>query len=148
MRFFQTNEAFPCRLLQTRIGALSSATVLALWIVASLPGTAHADSFAGLWRGSGYVNPSEGQREKVRCRVVYRRLSTDRYGVTARCATQAVNIDQSGEIRRTGRNSYAGTFYNMEYNVRGRIRVRVSGNQQSVTLSSPQGSGRLTLFKR
>jgi hypothetical protein len=36
----------------------------------------------------------------------------------------------------------------MEYNVRGRIRVRVSGNRQSVTLNSPQGSGRLTLFKR
>ena len=148
MRFLQASKAFHSCLSDARIGAFSSATVLALWIVAGLPGTAHADSFAGLWRGSGYVNPVEGQREKVRCRVVYRRLSADRYGVTARCATQSVNIDQSGEVRRTGRNSYAGTFYNMEYNVRGRIRVRVSGNRQSVTLNSPQGSGRLTLFKR
>jgi hypothetical protein len=148
MRFLQASKAFHSCLSPVRIGAFSSATVLALWIVGGHPGTAHADSFTGLWRGGGYVNPAEGQREKVRGRVVYRRLSADRYGVTARCATQSVNIDQSGEVRRTGRNSYAGTFYNMEYNVRGRIRVRVSGNRQSVTLNSPQGSGRLTLFKR
>ncbi len=107
-----------------------------------------ADRFEGLWRGSGYVNPAEGQRERVRCRVVYRRLSAERYEVTARCATQAVNIDQVGEVRRTGRSSFAGTFYNMEYNVRGRIRVSVKGNQQTVSLNSPQGTGRLTLFKR
>jgi len=107
-----------------------------------------ADRFEGLWRGSGYVNPAEGQRERVRCRVVYRRLSAERYEVTARCATQAVNIDQVGEVRRTGRSSFSGTFYNMEYNVRGRIRVSVRGNRQSVTLSSPQGTGRLNLFKR
>ena len=138
MRFLQASKAFH--------SCFSS--VLFLGAATLVPGTAHADSFAGLWRGSGYVSPAEGQRERVRCRVVYRRLSADRYGVTARCATQSVNIDQSGEVRRTGRNSYAGTFYNMEYNVRGRIRVRVSGNRQSVTLNSPQGSGRLTLFKR
>jgi hypothetical protein len=148
MCFFQTSKAFHSCLASARLGALRSAAALALGAVTLLPGPAHGDGFSGLWRGSGHVNPAEGQRERVRCRVVYRRLSADRYGVTARCATQAVNIDQSGEIRRTGRNSYAGTFYNMEYNVRGRIRVRVSGNRQSVTLSSPQGSGRLTLFKR
>ena len=148
MRFFQTSKAFQSCLSRARLGAFLSVAALVLGAVTLPAVSVQADGFAGLWRGSGYVNPAEGQRERVRCRVVYRRLSADRYGVTARCATQAVNIDQSGEIRRTGRNSYAGSFYNMEYNVRGRIRVRVSGNRQSVTLSSPQGSGRLTLFMR
>jgi hypothetical protein len=122
--------------------------VMAGLLVATFAGPARADRFEGLWRGSGYVDPAEGQRERVRCRVVYTRLSAERYGVTARCATQAVNIDQVGEVRRTGRNSFSGTFYNSEYNVRGQIRVQVSGNRQSVSLRSSQGSGSLTLFKR
>lgn len=148
MRFFRITKSFLSLDSRARIKVSGSGLLLVLIAIVGLPGMAHADRFSGLWRGSGYVKPAEGQRERVRCRVVYRRLSRDRYGVTARCATQAVNIDQAGEVRRTGRNSYSGTFYNMEYNVRGRIRIRVSGNRQSVTLRSPQGSGRLTLFKR
>jgi hypothetical protein len=130
------------------MASLAAGGVLSALVIAGSSGVAQADRFEGLWRGSGYVNPAEGQQERVRCRVVYTRIGDRRYGVTARCATQAVNIDQVGEVRQTGGSSFSGTFYNAEYNVRGRIRVRVSGNRQSVTLSSPQGSGRLTLFKR
>jgi hypothetical protein len=109
---------------------------------------AKAESVKGLWRGSGFVNPSEGRRERVRCRVVYTRQSAQRYQLTARCATASANIDQLGEVRRTGRNRLSGSFYNADFNVRGRIRIRLNGNQQVVTLISDAGSGRLTLFKR
>ena len=109
---------------------------------------AKAESVVGLWRGSGFVNPSEGRRERVRCRVVYTRESEQRYQLTARCATASANIDQVGEVRRTGRNRLSGSFYNADFNVRGRIQITVSGNQQVVTLISDAGSGRLTLFKR
>jgi hypothetical protein len=95
---------------------------------------AKAESVKGLWRGSGFVNPSEGRRQ--------------RYQLTARCATASANIDQVGEVRRTGRNRLSGSFYNADVNVRGRIQITVSGNQQVVTLISDAGSGRLTLFKR
>lgn len=131
-----------------RLGLAAASVALAAVLISGFAQGARADRFEGLWRGSGYVNPAEGQRERVRCRVIYSRVSAQRYEVTARCATQAVNIDQVGEVRRTGRSSFSGTFYNVEYNVRGRIRVRVKGNRQSVTLSSPQGTGQLTLFKR
>jgi len=110
--------------------------------------TARADGFAGLWRGSGYVNPAEGRRERVRCRVVYTPSGRERYAVTARCATQSTNIEQVGEIRRSGRDSYIGNFYNADYNVRGSIRIRVQGGRQAVSLSSQAGTGELTLFKR
>jgi hypothetical protein len=109
---------------------------------------AKAESVVGLWRGSGFVNPSEGQRERVRCRVVYTRQSGQRYQLTARCATASANIDQVGEVRRTGRDRLSGSFYNADFNVRGRIQIRLKGNRQAVTLISDAGSGRLTLFKR
>ena len=66
----------------------------------------------------------------------------------ARWASQAANIDQTGSVRKIGRNTYAGDFYNSDYNVRGRIRVTLRGNRQSVALFSDAGSGRLILFRR
>jgi hypothetical protein len=109
---------------------------------------AKAELVTGLFRGSGFVNPSEGRWERVRCRVVYTRQSEQRYQLTARCATASANIDQVGEVRRRGRNRLSGSVYNADVNVRGRIQITVSGNQQVVTLISDAGSGRLTLFKR
>ena len=47
-----------------------------------------------------------------------------------------------------GRNRLSGSFYNADFNVRGRIQITLSGNQQAVTLVSEAGSGQLTLFKR
>ena len=66
----------------------------------------------------------------------------------ARWASQAANIDQTGSVRKTGRNTYAGDFSNSDYNVGGRIRFTLRGNRQSVALLSDAGSGRLTLFRR
>ena len=103
---------------------------------------------AGLWRGSGFVNPAEGRRERVRCRVTYTPRSSERYQLVARCATASANIDQVGEVWRTGHNRLSGSFYNADFNVRGRIQITISGNQQAVTLISDAGSGQLTLFKR
>ena len=109
---------------------------------------AKAESMAGLWRGSGFVNPAEGRRERVRCRVTYTPRSSERYQLVARCASASANIDQVGEVWRTGHNRLSGSFYNADFNVRGRIQITISGNQQAVTLISDAGSGQLTLFKR
>jgi hypothetical protein len=37
-------------------------------------------------------------------------------------------------------NQYTGSFFNEEYKVDGTITVTVSGNSQSVSISSPAGS--------
>lgn len=127
---------------------LAAVAVVVLAGLVSGATAAHAEPVAGLWRGSGFVNPAEGRRERVRCRVTYTRQSADRYQVRARCATASANIDQVGEVRQMGRNRLSGSFYNADFNVRGRIQITLSGNQQAVTLVSEAGSGQLTLFKR
>ena len=122
---------------------------LTIAIVALQSGAeAQSQGLQGYWRGSGYISPAKGQRERVRCRVWISRSSPQAFGVKARCASQAANIDQTGRVRKTGRNSYIGDFYNSHYNIRGRIRITLRGNRQNVTMHSDVGSGRLTLFRR
>lgn len=127
---------------------LSALLQLLLFVYFGAPAHAQSTELQGLWRGSGFVKPTDGQREKVRCRVTYQRHSSKRYSVSAVCASQGANIKQSGEIRGTGRNSYAGNFYNSEYGVRGRVRVRVQGRRQTVRFESKAGIGQIRLFKR
>ena len=109
---------------------------------------AQSKGLAGYWRGSGYVSPVKGQRERVRCLVWITQISGKNYNIKAKCASQAVNIDQVANVRKTGGSSYTGTFHNSDFNIRGRIRITLRGNRQSVALSSKEGSGRLTLFRR
>ena len=144
----QCSRSPACRTLGSVTIAIAARTVIVLMGVVGGATVAEAESVAGLWRGSGFVNPTEGRRERVRCRVVYTRQSAQRYQLTARCATASANIDQVGEVRRTGRDRLSGSFYNADFNVRGRIQIRLNGNRQAVTLISDAGSGRLTLFRR
>ena len=107
-----------------------------------------AASLSGSWRGSGFVKPSSGQRERVRCRVTYTRLSRKVYSVSARCASSSATLSQSGEVLMVRPNLFVGDFYNPQFDISGRIRITIRGRSQSVTLSSSSASGRLRLRKR
>ena len=110
--------------------------------------TASAASIEGSWRGSGYISPASGKREKVRCRVTYKRLTKKVFRVVAVCASTAGKIRQTGEVLRVNSTRYVGDFYNSEYDVSGRVRVIVRGSRQTVSFSSKTGKGRIKLRKR
>ena len=109
---------------------------------------ASSASLDGVWGGSGFVKPPSGKRERVRCRVRYTRKSEQVYGVSARCASASTTLNQTGELLRIRPNLFVGDFYNSQLDVRGRIRVVVSGKTQKVTLTSDSASGSLRLRKR
>lgn len=121
---------------------------LAALLLVGFSGAADAVSLAGTWSGSGYVKPKSGSREKVRCRVTYRRLSKKVFGVVAKCASTSNTIRQTGKVLRVNANRYVGDFYNSQFDVSGRIRVTISGSRQTVSFSGKAGSGRVTLRKR
>src|SRR5262249_44205250 len=102
-------------------------------------------SLSGAWSGGGTVSYASGQRERARCRVHYSGGSGSQVSVNATCATPSGSISQTANLRRTGPNSYAGSFFNPQYNVSGHIRVTTHGNRQSVSISSGQGSATLSL---
>jgi hypothetical protein len=120
---------------------------VALALVLSV-GKADAASLEGVWSGSGVVNPKDGPREKVRCRISYRRESEKVFGLTATCATRSNKFQQTGKLLMVSATSYVGDFHNPAHDVSGRVRVIVRGSRQTVTFQSARGSGRVTLRKR
>lgn len=126
---------------------LATLTTLIALVGTSMP--AFADSILeGNWSGSGYVQPSNGAREKVTCKVNYHQLSDTVHSVKATCATASMKIVQTGEISTVREGRYVGDFANLEYKISGSVRVVVSGNTQNVTFTSASGGGTLALKRR
>jgi hypothetical protein len=109
---------------------------------------AYSEPLQGSWSGSGYVKPTDGQRENVRCRVSYSPQGSKVVAVSATCTSASTTIRQTGQLSLVTPNRYVGDFYNSEYDISGRIRVSMSGSSQTVTFSSARGSGSLSLSKR
>lgn len=108
---------------------------------------AGATSLDGVWSGSGMVNPKDGQRETVRCRLSYKQETEKVFSLTATCATRSRKIQQTGQLLKVGPTSYVGDFYNPGYDISGRVRVVVKGSVQTVTFQSARGSGSVELRK-
>jgi hypothetical protein len=101
-------------------------------------------SIAGSWSGGGIVSYASGQRERARCHASYSGGGGS-VMMSGSCATPSGSVFQSARLRRVGANSYAGSFFNSQYNTSGSIHVTVHGNTQSVSLRSSAGSASLTL---
>jgi hypothetical protein len=101
-------------------------------------------NISGSWSGGGVVRYSDGQSERARCRAHFSQ-SGARVSLEAHCATASGSVDQSASLRRVGPNSFAGSFYNQQFNVSGSIHITIHGNTQTVSLRSSSGSATLTL---
>lgn len=124
---------------------LTIALVLAVCFAAgnvALPQAAVADAvdLDGSWSGGGSVKFPSGAKEAARCRANFKKRGAESYLVSARCASASGKVEQSALLTRVGGNQYTGSFFNEEYKVDGTITVTVSGNSQSVSISSPAGS--------
>jgi hypothetical protein len=108
----------------------------------ALTGAAMADpaNLDGAWSGGGSVKFPSGAKEAARCRANFKRRGTESYLVSARCASASGKVEQSALLTRVSGNQYSGSFFNEEYKVDGTITVTVSGNSQSVSITSPAGS--------
>jgi len=102
----------------------------------------------GSWSGGGEVAfTATGSRERARCRAHYTRRSKDSYAMNATCATASGKAAQTATVHRVGENRYRGNFHNAEYDISGTIFVVVSGNSQSVRLTSTSGSALFRLSR-
>jgi hypothetical protein len=121
-------------------------TALAVTLAVSMVAIpeARSEGIAGSWSGGGTVTYASGQRERARCHAHYSGGGSS-VSVSATCATPSGSVSQSARLRKVGANSYAGSFFNSQYNTSGSIHVTVHGNTQSVSLRSASGSANLTL---
>lgn len=132
--------------------AARAATVFTAALAAALlalAGTASAEPAAlqGTWSGGGTIFYASGSSEGARCRARYTRIAGNTYDVTAACATASTRVDQSAQVRKVSANRYAGTFYNSQYGVTGRISIVVNGRSQTVLLQGSQASARFRLSR-
>ena len=114
------------------------AAVIFVSLVAVPQARSETASIAGSWSGGGPVVYASGDRERARCNAHYSG-SGSYVSLSATCATPSGSISQSASLRKTGPNSYSGSFFNSQYNVSGSIHVTVNGNTQHVSLSSSSG---------
>jgi hypothetical protein len=110
------------------------------------PAMAESD-LSGSWSGGGSVNYNSGSKEKARCRAQFNKIGASSYSMNATCATASGKVSQSATLKKTGANSYAGSFRNPEYNVTGSINVRINGSSQNVSMSSDAGSANFSLSR-
>lgn len=125
----------------TGLGALAMAIALTLAVIVST-GPARADmiNLDGAWSGGGSVKFPSGAKEAARCRANFKKRGAESYLVNARCASASGKVEQSALLTYVGGNQFTGSFFNEEFKVDGTITVTVSGNSQSVSISSPAGS--------
>lgn len=109
-----------------------------------------AANILGSWSGRGSVRLTSGQVEPVSCRVRYEK--GDEKGRTfvlkATCATTAGTFEQSGRVSKRSASSYSGSLYSDQYAVSGKVTISVRGSSQTIRVSSPKGSGSLSLSKQ
>lgn len=120
---------------------------LALSTAALGKNRAEPGSLAGSWSGGGWVAFSSGNKERASCRASYRHNGGDSYTLEATCATSSGKASQTATVYKVSGSAYRGSFYNTDYNVRGTIRVVVSGSSQSVSLAGDGASASLSLHK-
>lgn len=109
---------------------------------------ADSATIVGTWAGNGSISFSSGTKEAARCRAHFAKTGATSYIMSASCATASAKVDQSAELTKVGANSYAGSFFNQQYNTGGQIRITVNGRSQSVRLSGEAGTAFFNLSKR
>jgi hypothetical protein len=108
--------------------------------LAAAPARADIVNLDGAWSGGGSVKFPSGAKEAARCRANFKKRGAESYLVNARCASASGKVEQSALLTYVGGNQFTGSFFNQEFKVDGTITVTVSGNSQSVSISSPAGS--------
>ncbi len=140
----QATRSLPSARVFTAVLTVAVFTAAAM---SATPARAGSGDLSGAWSGSGAVVFNTGSKEKARCKANFSKTGSSSYSMSATCATASGKASQSAILRKTGGNSYAGSFRNPEYNVTGSIRVTVSGNHQTVSMSSDAGTASLSLSR-
>jgi hypothetical protein len=119
---------------------------LSMTVLAAAPARAEQsfDSVAGSWSGGGSMKPSDGPRERVRCKVDYTvKNAGQSVKMNVRCASDAYKMDLSANIDENG-TALSGNWFEGQYrqggkvsgqNVNGLIEAKVEGDTITALLT-------------
>ena len=124
-------------------------------VVALAPASAEPafESVAGSWSGSGSMKPSDGPRERVRCKVDYvPKNAGQSVKMNLRCASDAYKMDLNANIDQSG-TALSGNWFERQYrqggkvsgqNVNGLIEAKVEGDTITALLTVRTKANRQT----
>jgi len=109
------------------------------------------ENVAGSWSGGGMMKPSDGPRERVRCKANYTPKNNGQsVKLNLRCASDAYKMDLSANIDQNG-TDLSGNWFESQYrqggkisgkNANGVIEARVEGDTITALLSvQTKGNG-------
>ena len=111
------------------------------------------ENVAGSWSGGGMMKPSDGPRERVRCKVNYTPKNNGQsVKLNLRCASDAYKMDLSANIDQNG-TDLSGNWFESQYrqggkisgkNANGVIEARVEGDTITALLSVQTKGNRQT----
>jgi hypothetical protein len=96
---------------------------LSMTILAAAPARAEQsfDGVAGSWSGGGSMKPSDGPRERVRCKVDYMvKNAGQSVKMNVRCASDAYKMDLSANIDESG-TALSGNWFESQYRQGGKV---------------------------
>jgi hypothetical protein len=132
---------------------LRCAPVMAVLAVAPAYAQQSFDNVAGSWSGGGMMKPSDGPRERVRCKAEYvPKNNGQSLKLNLRCASDAYKMDLSANIDQNG-TDLSGNWFESQYrqggklsgkNVNGVIEARVEGDTITALLNVQTKGNRQT----
>ena len=86
------------------------------------------DRLAGSWTGAGSMQPKDGPRERVRCKVNYEvKNEGQSVKMDVRCASDAYRMELSANIDQRG-SELSGNWFESQYRLGGRVSGRSAGD--------------------
>ena len=121
---------------------------LVLSVLCLLPVSAPADTLdglAGVWTGVGSMKPSDGPRERIRCKATYTVKQPNRsLDLDLLCASQAYKLNLQANIEQNG-NELSGNWFEREDRQGGKIVGKnKEGNIAHVNTRPPNDTARPT----
>jgi hypothetical protein len=98
-------------------------TTLLITALAIAPACAQQsfDNVAGSWSGGGMMKPSDGPRERVRCKIDYTVKSEGQsVKMNLRCASDAYKMELSANIDQSG-TALSGNWVENQYHIGGKV---------------------------
>jgi hypothetical protein len=118
--------------------------VFLIALSATLTPAIAASSLQGQWRGSGVVIHGKN-KDAVRCRVSFQKLSATAFSVSSQCSTDTGRYDATGRVVASGANRYSGRVEGQ--GITGAVAIVQHGNRLSVSVTSQRGSATLSLSR-
>ncbi len=132
---------------------LRCAPVIAILAAAPACAQQSFENVAGSWSGGGMMKPSDGPRERVRCKAEYAPKNNGQsLKLNLRCASDAYKMDLSANIDQNG-TDLSGNWFESQYrqggkisgkNVNGVIQARVEGDTITALLNVQTKGNRQT----